>query len=326
MISIIGGSGFVGSRLIELIGESKCVNLDIKPSPFFNNITKIADIRVKNDLNYIKNSESVILLAAEHKDNISPISKYYDVNVTGTQNVLDAMDKFGIKKIIFTSSVAVYGLNKNNPDENFIKDPFNHYGKSKWEAEKKIMKWYKNNPNGKEVVIIRPTVIFGERNRGNVYNLLKQIALGKFLMIGKGNNKKSMAYVGNVVEFIKQMLYKSSSGYEVYNYTDTPDITMNDLVNKIETKMAIKVPKIKIPYWIGVLGGYVFDFFSIILRKNLSISSVRVKKFCATTQFDSSKVKSFFNPPFTLDESIDRTLENEFINPPKNDNIFFYSE
>ena len=90
--------------------------------------------------------------------------------------------------------------------------------------------------------------------------------------------------------------------------------------------MAIKVPKIKIPYWIGVLGGYVFDFFSIILRKNLSISSVRVKKFCATTQFDSSKVKSFFNPPFTLDESIDRTLENEFINPPKNDNIFFYSE
>ena len=91
---------------------------------------------MKNDLNYIKNSESVILLAAEHKDNISPISKYYDVNVTGTQNVLDAMDKFGIKKIIFTSSVAVYGLNKNNPDENFIKDPFNHYGKSKWEAEK----------------------------------------------------------------------------------------------------------------------------------------------------------------------------------------------
>ena len=63
MISIIGGSGFVvGSRLIELIGESKCINLDIKPSPFFNNITKIADIRVKNDLNYIKNSESVILL------------------------------------------------------------------------------------------------------------------------------------------------------------------------------------------------------------------------------------------------------------------------
>ena len=84
MISIIGGSGFVGSRLIELIGESKCVNLDIKPSPFFNNITKIADIRVKNDLNYIKNSESVILLAAEHKDICHPY-QYYDVNVTGTQ-------------------------------------------------------------------------------------------------------------------------------------------------------------------------------------------------------------------------------------------------
>ena len=53
------------------------------------------------------------------------------------------------------------------------------------------------------MTIIRPTVIFGEKNRGNVYNLLKQIASGKFLMIGKGQNRKSMAYVGNVVAFIK---------------------------------------------------------------------------------------------------------------------------
>ena len=56
------------------------------------------------------------MLAAEHRDDVSPTSLYYDVNVTGTQNA-DAMDVCCVKNLIFTSSVAVYGLNKINPDE-----------------------------------------------------------------------------------------------------------------------------------------------------------------------------------------------------------------
>ena len=120
---------------------------------------------------------------------MSPTSLYYDVNVQGTKNVLKKMDELGVKNLIFTSSVAIYGLDKNNPDENHIHDPFNHYGKSKWQAEKVIRNWFDNNPEDKSVTIIRPTVIFGERNRGNVFNLLRQISSGKFLMIGKGQNK-----------------------------------------------------------------------------------------------------------------------------------------
>ena len=108
------------------------------------------------------------MLAAEHRDDVSPISLYYDVNVRGTKNVLDAMDKANVKNIIFTSSVAVYGLNKISPNENHSIDPFNHYGKSKWQAEIIIKNWYEKDPIGKSVTILRPTVIFGERNRGNV--------------------------------------------------------------------------------------------------------------------------------------------------------------
>ena len=53
---------------------------------------------------------------------------------------------------------------------------------------------------------MRPTVIFGEGNRGNVYNLLNQIANGKFMMIGSGDNQKSMSYIGNIIAFIKFMI------------------------------------------------------------------------------------------------------------------------
>ena len=136
----------------------------------------------------MQNTKTVVLLAAEHRDDVAPTSLYYDVNVQGTKNVLAAMDKAGVKNIIFTSSVAVYGLNKKNPNEEHAADPFNHYGKSKWQAEEVLREWYRKDAETKSLTIIRPTVIFGERNRGNVYNLLKQIASGNFLMVGKGTN------------------------------------------------------------------------------------------------------------------------------------------
>lgn len=161
MICIVGGSGFVGSFLLKKLQGSKVENLDKNESPFFNNITKIGDIRHKAQIIFPNNTKSVVLLAAEHRDDVSPTSLYYDVNVKGTKNILEAMDKAGVKNLIFTSSVAVYGLNKENPDEIHLEDPFNHYGKSKWQAEKVIKEWYENDPKGKSITIIRPTVIFG---------------------------------------------------------------------------------------------------------------------------------------------------------------------
>ena len=325
--TIIGGSGFVGSCLIkELVNININIkNLDKNPSPFFNDISLKCDIRNLKELIIPKSSDFVVLLAAEHRDDVSPISLYYDVNVQGTENVLKSMDKAGVKNLIFTSSVAIYGLNKLNPDENYLEDPFNHYGKSKWQAEKVIKDWYDNDPVGKSVTIVRPTVIFGERNRGNVYNLLKQINSGKFLMIGNGHNKKSMAYVGNVVAFIKNRLEKKEAGFHVFNYVDKPDFTTSDLVSFIDKKMKLSISKIKIPFWFGMLGGYCFDILSKILGKKLSVSSVRVEKFCATTQFDATKAHSSFEAPFTIKQGLDKTLEHEFINPKKDD-ILFYSE
>lgn len=324
-ILVIGGSGFVGSFLIKQIKSKIIYNLDKNKSPFYNNITKIGDIRFKNQIVISKNIKTVVLLAAEHRDDVSPTSMYYDVNVQGTKNVLEAMDNKGVKNIIFTSSVAVYGLNKKNPDENHSLDPFNHYGKSKWLAEQVIKDWYNKDPSNKSVTIIRPTVIFGERNRGNVFNLLRQIASGKFMMIGKGENKKSMAYVGNIVALIKDCLDKREIGFHVFNYADKPDFSMTELVSEIENKMNISVPKTKIPYWLGIIVGFGFDFISLITGKKFSISSVRVKKFCATTQFNASKVHSSFKAPYTLKEGLNFTLEHEFINP-KEDEILFYSE
>lgn len=325
--TLIGASGFVGTRLIGQIGSANCQNIDKNPSAKYPEITTIQNILENGLLDSIPTTtQTIVLLAAEHRDDVSPTSRYYDVNVDGARKVLEAMDQKGIQNIVFTSSVAVYGLNKKNPDESHPVDPFNHYGKSKWQAEEVLREWHQKDPKNRSLTIIRPTVIFGERNRGNVYNLLKQIASGKFMMVGNGLNKKSMAYVGNIVAFIQYCIETQKPGYRLFNYIDKPDQNMNELVLQVEKSLSKKLPAVRLPYWLGYMGGMCFDLLAKVTGKKFSVSAVRVKKFCATTQFDATAAhQSGFKAPFTLSEGLHRTLHYEFIDLEK-DNVIFESE
>lgn len=329
-IVIIGGSGFIGTRLIDYLRREpdkyECRNVDLQPSHFFNEVTTIGDVRSQEQMDQaLKGADVVVLLAAQHRDDVSPTSLYYETNVGGMETTLKAMEKNGVKHLIFFSSVAVYGLNKNNPDENHPADPFNDYGKSKWMAELLLQRWYTTHSDW-NIDIIRPTVIFGERNRGNVYNLLRQIASGRFLMVGNGRNKKSMAYVGNIVALVKYMIDNVNTGYNVFNYVDKPDVDMNQLVTHVSHVLKKHIPKTHFPYWLGMTGGVCFDLLAKVTGRKLAISSVRVRKFCATTEFNADKVhKCGFNPPYTLKEGLARTLEFEFVHP-RTDDIQFISE
>lgn len=315
-IAIVGGSGFVGTKLISNLLDTpslNLVNIDRQQSSTYPQLTKIANVLDKSKLTeLLKGQDVVVLLAAEHRDDVTPTSLYYDVNVQGMRNTLEAMEANGVSRLVFTSSVAVYGLDKDNPDESFPADAFNHYGKSKWEAEQVLQEWNKTHSDW-NINIIRPTVIFGEGNRGNVFNLLNQIASGKFMMIGDGKNQKSMSYIGNVVAFIEFLIQHKREGFNVYNYVDKPDFTTNDLVYHTGEILGKKIPTTHIPYWLGMLGGYGFDVLALISRKKLTISSVRVKKFCAVTKYDSTKaMSSGFVPPYSMEEGLRRMLTAEF--------------
>ena len=87
-------------------------------------------------------------------------------------------------------------------------------------------------------------------------------------MVGAGTNYKSMAYVGNIVEFIKFKLTNVKPGYDVYNYVDKPDLNMNQLVSEVE-KSLNKNPFSSSPYPLGMLGGYCFDILSKVTGKNM---------------------------------------------------------
>ena len=179
-------------------------------------------------------------------------------------------------------------------------------------------------------MIVRPTVVFGERNRGNIYNLLRMIAHRRFAMVGRGNNIKSVAYVENVASVLQTCL-DASPGLQLFNYVDKPDFTMDELVRLVRAVLKLDtVPYMRVPYSLAYAGAMLFDLIAIVTGRDLAISSLRVKKFCTTTQFAADRISEIpFAPPVTLSEALRRTLEFEFLHGShgtEEEDILFDSE
>jgi nucleoside-diphosphate-sugar epimerase len=328
MLKILGGSGFIGTRLCERLKKANAefAVIDKAMSKSFADVCQIADVRdIKALEDVLEAGDTIMNLAAEHRDDVRPKSLYDEVNVGGASNVCDVAEEKGINKIIFTSSVAVYGFAPPGTDESGEINYFNDYGRTKWEAEKIYKKWQAKDPENRTLVIVRPTVVFGEQNRGNVYNLLRQIASGKFMMVGNGKNVKSMAYVENVAAFLEYSIDAFNPGVHIFNYIDKPDFDMNTLVGTVNSKLGKSSGiKIRLPYTLGLAAGYGFDLLARITGKNFTVSSIRIKKFCATTQFDTSiSKKTDFTPPVSLQEGLERTIKYEFLEDNTKDELFY---
>ena len=324
--SIIGGSGFIGTKLCKLINDKgeEFEIIDKQNSNSFPSKYKKADVRDIDSLRSTIQGNVIINLAAEHRDDVTPKSLYDDVNVEGVRNLCKIAVEKKINKIVFTSSVAVYGFAPVGTGENGEINYFNDYGRTKFLAEEVLREWYQQDPENRSLVILRPTVVFGEQNRGNVFNLLNQIAGGKFMMIGSGKNIKSMAYVGNIVECLHYIATRLK-GYHLYNYVDKPDLNMNNLVSTVYDQLGkSNQSRLRLPYGAGMMIGYFFDGIAKLTNKKLPISSIRIKKFCSDTAFSTAIASTGFRPTQSLEEGLSKTIRYEFLEQHQEE--LFYSE
>jgi nucleoside-diphosphate-sugar epimerase len=326
-INVIGGSGFIGSRLVSRLRskEQTAVRITDKvPSKAHPDLVTLGDVRSVEQLRTaIANGSVIVNLAAEHRDDVSPPSLYHEVNVQGARNICTVARENSVKTIIFTSTVAVYGFAPIGTDESGKIAPFNDYGRTKYEAEQVFKDWQAEAPTERTLVIIRPTVVFGEQNRGNVYNLLRQIASGKFVMVGNGENRKSMAYVENVAAFIEfSMSFRP--GVHIYNLIDKPDFTMNALVGNVNRILgrSWKI-SFRLPFAMGFLIGKCFDLVAAMTGKKFVISSIRVKKFCANSVYSTAIDKTGFVPPVPLEQALSQTVRYEFVESHEHEGVFY---
>jgi GlcNAc-P-P-Und epimerase len=291
-ILITGASGFIGSHFHNSIPHERIINLDLNEPRFAHRSLYIqGDIRKEEDVKKALHGnpvKTILSLAAKHHDFGIGHDEYFDTNEEGTKVVCNAATEAGINEIIFYSSVAVYGDDQNISSERKNPNPSSPYGASKLAGEKVLTDWAGQKPDRK-VVVIRPTVVFGENNVANMYSLIKQIDSGLYFHIGKADNIKSIAYVKNLVQATLFLKDRMKPGLHVYNYADQPQLTSRQIADTIASALGKKI-RFSLPLPLATVLGIPFDLMIKVSGKNLPISTARIKKLNTQTLHSAEKI------------------------------------
>ncbi len=315
---ITGNLGFIGSALVKelLKNANNCIiGYDLKEDEFVglktgNYISIQGDMRNYELLfqSIPSDTDTIIHLAAEHKDEGLIRDDYFSVNVDGTQNLLKAAQIKKIKKLIFFSSSAIYGNNQFS-NEKTIANPINDYGKSKYMAEMIVEKWAKKKEN--KAIILRPSAVYGPWNTANIYKFIKSVYENKFFLIGKGKNIKSFIYIRNLVDATLFSIKNISNNLTHYNLVDEPQITIRefaDLIRKATGRKKIK-RKLHIPLFLGIPIVFIIEKISIILKIKPFITRKKLKKFVSNSTIDGTAIKkNGFIQNISTEQGINETI------------------
>jgi nucleoside-diphosphate-sugar epimerase len=302
-ILITGSNGFVGSVLIWRLQEHghNVIGIDIskyceaKAPPN----TMIGDIRKANDLETIHQSffekykDNINLIvhcaAAKHDFGITE-QEYYSHNESGTKILLEYMERKGIIKLVNFSTVSVFGHPDNRTDEDGVFAPDHPYGASKLAGELLCTQWQQADPT-RELVVLRPTVIYGPNNFANVYKMIDMMHRRPIAMLGKGNYVKSIVSLANVLDMTVFAMSALNPGAQYFNCVDKPYITLRQLMEIIALNKAFKVPRLVIPVWLAILIGKLFDIPAKLFNIDLPINSDRMYKLATATDFASERIR-----------------------------------
>jgi nucleoside-diphosphate-sugar epimerase len=291
---IFGGSGFIGTHIVNEIKDHDpnviIYNLDIVNNDHGGKSIFIpCDVQNEIAVNIPVTSEDVIFnLAAVHRTPGHPDHAYFETNIRGAENICAFAEKQGIKKIVFTSSIAPYGASEDLKRETTLPTPNLPYGISKLVAEKIHQQWQTKEKN-RELTIVRPGVVFGKGENGNFTRLYWGIRNHTFFYAGRKDTIKASIYVKDLIHFMLYKLENHPGGTEVFNCTYEPAYTIEEIVETIKRVTGLNSSVIKIN------GSFLMIIASIIGPlggKKLGIHPARVKKLMVSTNICGEKMAS----------------------------------
>ena len=258
-ILVTGVAGFIGSHLGEKLLSMGHIVIGIDNfDPFYpkkfklenlnllNNSSQFSffeeDIRNRSSINTIFESNKidvVIHLAAKAgvRPSIDNIGEYYEVNINGTVNLLECMRENGVSKLIFASSSSVYGNNKNVPfsETDPVDHPISPYASTKKSGE--LLCHVYSHLYRFDISCLRFFTVFGPRQRPDlaIHKFTRLIDLDKPLpFFGDGSTARDYTYIDDIIEGIVCSLNKLE-GFHIYNLGESRVITLNELIQTIES-------------------------------------------------------------------------------------------
>lgn len=292
-ISITGASGFVGINLSEYLKSSHEL--------------KTLSIRYQPDQTFEINADAVIHLAGKAHDlkKVSQPHEYYEANYELTKQLFDAFLKSEASVFIFMSTVkAVADEVKGVLSEDEIPNPKTHYGIAKHQAEEYILS--KELPLDKRVYILRPCMIHGPGNKGNLNLLYQLVARSLPWPLGAFENKRSFLSIENLCFVIKELLDNEAIPSSVYQVADDQSLSTNELIQLLSTSLDKTTRIWKIPHhWIkriSKMGDYL----------SLPLNSERLQKLTENYVVSNEKIKKIINKklPVSTEEGLLRTFRS----------------
>ena len=316
-ILITGGTGFVGSHLVSrLVKKGELVRVLVRRNSNIDYLKKLnveiclGDVIDKNSIKVaVKGVDLVYHIAALFRQARFPDRVYWEVNVQGTQNMLEASYEEGVKKFVHCSTIGVLGdIAKPPADETYSYNPGDVYQRSKCEGEKLVLKFFQDKKF--PLVVARPASVYGPGDM-RLLRLFKYASSGRMVVLGDGKPYYHLVYVEDLVAGFELCAQKENAIGQVYILGGDKYLTLNELIGLIARVLGVSLSRIYFPVFPVEALSMLCEKVCIPLRIEPPLHRRRVDFFTKSRAFDISKAKKElgYKPGFDLETGLRLTAE-----------------
>lgn len=308
-VLVTGANGFVGKVLCHtLIDRGFSIKAAVRDciSVLDDRIDCVSVGEINDNTDWqdaLAEVDCVVHLAARvhvmNESDSAPLKAFRRVNTAGSEKLAREAARFGVKRMIYLSSIKVNGEETVCApfNEHVDQPPVDPYGRSKWEAENALQQV--SAETGIEMVIIRPPLVYGPGVKGNFLTLLRMISKGLPLPLGSVSNQRSLVALDNLVDLIKECIVNPRAGGETFLVSDGRDLSTTDLIKTIAHSMGKSPRLIPVPLLLLKMG-------AVMMGK-----SAVARRVLGSLQVDSSKAHRIlgWSPPSSVECEIEKVVK-----------------
>lgn len=281
-ILIVGKNSFIGNNYSQFTQQKNVEKVSLR----LHSVSELI----------LKDTDVILHLAAiVHQTTKIPEENYFKVNTDLAYDLAEKAKKDGVKQFIFFSTIRIYGeytVEGEKWTEETPPKPIDPYGRSKLKAEERIMKL---NDDEFTVTILRIPMVYGPGVKGNMLKLIRFIEKYHFLPLGGIQNKRSIIYIKNLVDFIDAVIEKNASG--IYVAADHELVSTSDIAINIAKGVKGKRHIIKFPLFMQRLLKLFWKSKSQKLFGNLELDNTQSLK------------ELGFTPKYSFDQGMNEMME-----------------